>query len=336
MADGWAIVGTGRFAANRIAPALNKALGSRLVAVVSRERERAEAFAQEHGARKAYDDLDAAMRDPDVAYVWVATPHSLHLDPVLAAARAGKHVLCEKPLATSRGAAREMLRACRRAGVQLGTGFQLRHHPLMEEARRLVQAGETGPIRAAEAEWSNPPRRPGEGYSSPWRSDPELAFAGISTGTGIHAIDLLRFVLEDEITAITALTDGASSPIAPLETAAIALLRFSRGTLATVRCLRGVPHPQNDLLLLGEKARLAVRHSLDESTHGELEADDLSPEISGVPAGTDMYARQAGAFVNAVRAGAEPSASGEDGLRAVEALDALLEAARTGRTVSLE
>ncbi|HEY7294857.1 MAG TPA: Gfo/Idh/MocA family oxidoreductase [Dehalococcoidia bacterium] len=336
MADGWAIVGTGLFAGNRIAPALNKVIGSRLVAVVSRDRGRAEAFAEEHGARKAYDGLDAAMRDPDVAYVWVATPHSLHREPVLAAARAGKHVLCEKPLATSRGDAREMIRACRRTGVQLGTGFHLRHHPLFEEARRLVQAGETGPIRAAEAEWSNPPRRPGEGYSSPWRTDPELAFAGISTGTGIHAIDLLRFVLDDEIAAITAFTDAESSPIAPLETAAIALLRFSRGTLATVRCLRGIPRPQNDLLLLGEQARVAVRHSLDEATHGELETDGLPVEITGVPAGTDMYARQAEAFVQAARAGAEPNASGEDGLRAVEALDALLEAARTGRTVSLE
>ncbi len=336
MADGWAIVGTGLFAANRIVPALNRAIGSRLVAVVSRERERAEAFAHEHGARKAYDDLDAAMRDPDVAYVWVATPHSLHLEPVLAAARAGKHVLCEKPLATSRGDAREMIRACRRAGVQLGTGFHLRHHPLFEEARRLVQAGETGLIRAAEAEWSNPPRRSGEGYSSPWRTDPELAYAGISSGTGIHAIDLLRFVLDDEISAITALTDATTSPIAPLETATVALLRFSRGTLATVRCLRGVPRPQNDLVLLGDQARLAVRHSLDESAHGELEADGLNSEILGVPAGTDMYARQAEAFVQAVRDRAEPNASGEDGLRAVEALDALLEADRSGRTISLE
>src|SRR5579883_3396339 len=164
MADGWAIVGTGRFAANRIAPALNRAIGSRLVAVISRERERAEAFAAEHGARKAYDDLDAAMRDPDVAYVWVATPHSLHLEPVLAAARAGKHVLCEKPLATSRGDAREMIRACARANVRLGTGFHLRHHPLHREARRLVAEGELGtPIEAA-AEWSVPPARPGSGY----------------------------------------------------------------------------------------------------------------------------------------------------------------------------
>ncbi|HZU76016.1 MAG TPA: Gfo/Idh/MocA family oxidoreductase, partial [Dehalococcoidia bacterium] len=93
MASGWAIIGTGAFAGARIAPALNKALGCRLVAVVSRERDRAEAFAQEHGAPRAYDDLHAALRDPDVQCVWVATPHALHLEPVLAAAAAGKHVL---------------------------------------------------------------------------------------------------------------------------------------------------------------------------------------------------------------------------------------------------
>lgn len=336
MSDGWAIVGTGLFAANRIAPALERALGGRLVAVISRDRARAEAFAAEHGALRAYDDLDAGVRDPEVRWVWVATPHSLHREPVLAAARAGKSVLCEKPLATDRADAREMIRACRRAGVQLGTGFHLRHHPLHKEARRLVLAGELGEIRAAEAEWSTAPRRPGEGYSSPWRGEPALAFAGITTGTGIHALDLLRYTLDDEIAAITAFTDAATSPIAPLETAAIALLRFSRGTLATMRCLRGVPRPQNDLALLGSRARLAVRHSLDEVTRGMVEAEGFETDVFGVPSGTDMYTLEADAFMRAVQAGEEPNASGEDGLRLVEALDALLESARTGRTVSLE
>src|SRR5947209_1848447 len=109
MAGGWAVVGTGSFAGRRIAPALNRALGCRLVAVVSRDRSRANTFAEEHGAARAYDDLEAAVRDSEVGYVWVATPPAMHLEPVLAAARAGKHVLCEKPLAGSRADAREML-----------------------------------------------------------------------------------------------------------------------------------------------------------------------------------------------------------------------------------
>ena len=238
-----------------------------------------------------------------------------------------------------------MIRACRRAGVQLGTGFHLRHHPLHQEARRLVLAGELGAVRAAEAEWSTAPRRPaeatlaramGEGYSSPWRSEPALAFAGITTGTGIHALDLLRYVLDDELTAITAFTDATTSPIAPLETAAVALLRFRHGTLATLRCVRGIPRPQNDLALLGATARLAVRHSLDEVTRGMVEAEGIDTDVFGVPSGADMYTLEAEAFMRAVQASEEPNASGEDGLRVVEALDALLESARTGRTVSLE
>jgi 1,5-anhydro-D-fructose reductase (1,5-anhydro-D-mannitol-forming) len=336
MADGWAVVGTGRFAANRIVPALQRALGSRLVAIVSRERARAEEFAAEHDADRAYDDLDAAMRDPDVGFVWVATPHSLHLEPVLAAARAGKHVLCEKPLATSRTDARAMVRSCRRAGVMLGTGFHLRHHPLHKEVHRLVAAGELGELAFAEAEWSTPIPRSGQGYNAPWRSQPDLAFSGITTGTGVHVLDLLRFVLDDEIRSITALTNAASSPISPLETRAVASLRFSRGTLATIRCLRGIPRPENDLVVIGERGRVAARHSIDETTRGSLEVDGADTDVFGVPAGFDMYVAQAEAFMQAARERSEPSASGEDGLRVVEALDALLESARTGRTVSLE
>jgi 1,5-anhydro-D-fructose reductase (1,5-anhydro-D-mannitol-forming) len=335
MATGWIVIGTGIFAANRIAPALNRAVGGRLVAVVSRERERAEEFAQEHGARRAYDNLEAGVRDPDVGFVWVATPHALHLEPVLAAARAGKHVLCEKPLATSRADAREMIRACSRAGVLLGTGFHLRHHPLHQEARRLVLAGALGEIVSAEAEWSTPPVRPGAGYNAPWRRDPELAFAGITTGTGVHAIDLLRYVLDDEIVELSAMTNAATSTLAPLETQAAALLRFAGGAIATMGCRRGIPRPANDLTVIGTQGRLTVRHGIDEVTHGTLEVEGVEPELTGVPVGSDMYTLQAEAFMQAAQENREPNASGEDGLRVVEALDALLESAQKGRTVQL-
>ena len=303
--------------------------------MVSRDRSRAQAFADEHDVPRAYDDLSAALHDPDVNCVWVATPHALHLEPVLTAAAAGKHVLCEKPLATSRADAREMLRACRRAGVVLATGFHLRSHPLHREMRRLVREGGIGPITFAEAEWSTPVRKPGEGYSSAWRSDPALAFAGITTGTGIHALDLLRFVLDDEIVEVSAATDAAESPIAPLESRAVVLLRFRRGTLATMRCLRATPQPANDLLLVGTSGRLLSSHSIDEVARGYLDGIGVEPQISGLPAGSDLYALEADDFVRACQEGSEPAASGEDGVRMVEVLDAVLESARTGRRIDL-
>ena len=328
---GFAILGPGRFAAGRIVPALQRAGNCKLVAVVGRDRERTAAFAEEHGVPRAYDDLWAALADPEVEAVWVATPHALHREHVEAIAAARRHVLCEKPLATTVEDALAIVRACRRTGVMLGTGYHLRHHPLHREARRLVTEGELGEPALAQAEWSIPPGPPGA--SAPWRRDPELSGGGIVTGTGIHAIDLLRFVLDDEVTSITALTDADTSPIRPLETRALTLLRFARGTLATVRCARGVRAPANDLTVHGVEGALAARRTIDEATRGTLEATGADARLSGVPAGSDMYALQAQAFAEAVQAGEDPNASGEDGLRMVEIATALYESARTGRTI---
>jgi 1,5-anhydro-D-fructose reductase (1,5-anhydro-D-mannitol-forming) len=328
---GFAILGPGRFAEARIAPALHRSGNCSLVAVVSRDRTRAEAFGEEHGVARAYDDLGAALADPDVQAVWVATPHSLHREHVEQIAAARRHVLCEKPLATTVEDAKAIVRACRQTGVALGTGYHLRHHPLHKEVRRLVIEGELGEIAAAQAEWSLPPAPPGA--SAPWRRDPELSGGGIVTGTGIHAIDLLRFVLDDEVESISAMSDARTSPISPLESRALALLRFRRGTLATMRCARGVHAPQNDLLIQGVTGSLTAHRTIDEATRGTLEVSGADSPLSGVPAGSDMYALQARAFADAVEQGAEPNASGEDGLRMVEIAAALYESARTGRAV---
>ena len=330
---GFAILGPGRFAAGRIVPALSRAGNCRLVAVVSRDRARAAAFAEEHGAARAYDDLWAALSDPDVQAVWVATPHALHREHVEAVASARRHVLCEKPMATTVADAEAMVRACRRTGVLLGTGYHLRHHPLHREARRLVAEGELGEITMAQAEWSLPPMPPDA--SAAWRRDPELSGGGIVTGTGIHAIDLLRYVLADEVTHVTAMTDGESSPVAPLENRALCLLHLQKGTLAVVRCARGVRAPANDLLLQSATASLTAHRTIDELTRGTLEVNGADARLSGLPAGADMYAAQARAFAEAVERGEEPDASGEDGLRMVEIATALYESARVGRSVAV-
>jgi 1,5-anhydro-D-fructose reductase (1,5-anhydro-D-mannitol-forming) len=333
VALGFAVVGPGRFAAGRIMPALIRAQGCAPVAVVGRDRARTEAFATEHGVPAAYDDLAAALADPRVDAVWVATPHTLHRAVVEAAASARKHVLCEKPLATTYADARAILAACRRVGVALGTGFHLRHHPLHEEARRLVSGGALGPILSAQGEWSleSPPSS-----GAAWRRDPVSSGGGLVTGTGVHVIDLLRFVLDDEVVSIAAMTDVDTSPIAPLETRAIALLRFSRGTLGVMRCVRPVHAPPNDLLLQGARAMLTGRGTVDEASRGRLEVVGAEAELSGIPAGCNMYARQAEAFARAALSGEEPSASGWDGLAVTATTVALYESARSGREVTVE
>lgn len=331
VALGFAVVGPGRFAAGRIMPALMQAQLCAAVAVVGSNRERAEAFASDHGVPAAYDDLGAALADPRVDAVWVATPHNRHRPVVEAAAAARKHVLCEKPLATTAADARAIVAACARAGVALGTGFHLRHHPLHAEARRLVGSGALGAVVSAAGEWSLESQITA---GAPWRRDAAVSGGGIVTGTGVHVIDLLRFVLDDEVEAVSAVTDAGGSSEA-VDTRALATLRFRRGTLAAVRCVRPVHRPPNDLLVQGTDASLRGAGTVDEAARGRLEVWGADAEITGVPAGTNMYALQARAFAEAALTGEQPSASGWDGLAVTIITAALYESARTGGTVRI-
>src|SRR5258707_15445675 len=196
---GWGIVSTGKHPDVKIAPAMAAADGGELVGVYSRDQHRAEAFAQKHDARVAYSQLGDLLKDSRVDGIFVASPNALHADHVVQAAEAGKHVLCEKPMATTIADAVRMLKACRRAGVTLGVAFNLRQHPAHIRARELVAAGTLGRIVLAQAQWAfgvrgrdgSPPRTP----LTQWGDTPGL-IGGASTmmGTGVHPVDPLRFV----------------------------------------------------------------------------------------------------------------------------------------------
>src|SRR5262249_5997359 len=154
MPFGWGIVSTGKHPDVKIAPAMAAAAGGELVAVYSRDQQRAEAFAQKHGARAAYSQLDELLNDSRVDGVFVSSPNALHFEHVVSAAEAGKHVLCEKPMATTMADALRMLKTCRHAGVTLGVAFNLRQHPAYIRARELVAAGTLGRIVLAQAQWA--------------------------------------------------------------------------------------------------------------------------------------------------------------------------------------
>ncbi|MCC7104606.1 MAG: Gfo/Idh/MocA family oxidoreductase, partial [Chloroflexi bacterium] len=186
---GWGVIGLGRIADSAVAPGISRSRHGRLVGVVSRDQGRAEAFATRHGAALATTSLAELLDRPDVQVVYVATPNDLHSEQVAAAAAAGKHVLCEKPLALTVTRAREMVEACRRAGVRLGTGFHIRHHVAHQEAKRLIEAGEIGQVVLIQAQASSV-YRPSGG----WRLNREQAGSGALNAIGVHALDLVRFL----------------------------------------------------------------------------------------------------------------------------------------------
>lgn len=342
MAFGWGIVSTGLHPENKIAPAINAAAGAELVAVCSRDQGRADAFAARHGAKAAYDSLEALLVDRRVDGVFISSPNSLHAAQAIRAAQAGKHVLCEKPMTTTLADAVAMVRACREQGVKLGVGFELRHNPGHVLARDLVADGSLGRITLAQGQWgfgsrgqeTFPPR---EGLRQ-WWDDPE-AIGGASTlmGTGVHVMDLLRFVLGQEIAEVAAITDGQTAD-RPLEQIAALSLRFSSGTLGTLVCGRLLPDTRNDLALYGINGRFTSRETIWEAQKGDIEV--VSDSVNRAETYPENYLgnfiAQMEDFQQAVADDQPPAATGEDGLRVVETTLAAIESARTGRTVKID
>src|SRR5919198_711387 len=155
VALGWGIIGPGRIADTAMAPGINESDDSFLQAVVSRDQGRADAFAAKHGAARALTSYDEMLADPQVDVVYISTPNAQHPEQAIAAMRAGKHVLCDKPLATSVAEAERMVETARATGVKLGTGFQSRHFAAMQEARRLIESGAIGDVILIQCEVSS-------------------------------------------------------------------------------------------------------------------------------------------------------------------------------------
>jgi predicted dehydrogenase len=181
-----AIIGLGWWGRRHVTSVQGKSPGLRYVLGVTQEPDEIEAFAAEHGLPIA-TDYEAALTDPAVRAVILATPHSLHPAQIEAAAAAGKHVFCEKPLALDAGDAARAAASCRDAGVVLGVGHDWRYRPAMVEIKRMIVTGELGTVMQVEANYSHdvladvPP--------DAWRADAAEAPVGGMTGMGVHMTD---------------------------------------------------------------------------------------------------------------------------------------------------
>ncbi len=170
-----------------------------IVALCSRRRDLLEAAGKEDGATLLTDDWQEVVKHADVDTVLVATPDALHHEAVLACARAGKHVICEKPLGVNAVQAREMWAACRDAGLADFVPFWTRYVPIYQRAREVVRSGRLGDVRAVVYRWHNP--RP-TAMPHTWRDDADLSAAGSIADVGSHAYDTVRWMLGIEATRV--------------------------------------------------------------------------------------------------------------------------------------
>ncbi|HTE14834.1 MAG TPA: Gfo/Idh/MocA family oxidoreductase [Burkholderiales bacterium] len=329
--NGWGLIGTGRIATDRVLPGINSFAGNKLIGVVSRTQARADDFAKRFKAQHAYTHYDDLLRNPDVTVVAIHTPNSLHAEQAIAAARAGKHVFCDKPMATNVADAERIVRECERAGVTLGINFHNRQMPCFVETQRIVQSGEIGKVVMVQLEASA-----GVGAASvaaTWRQDAALAGLGTTMNVGTHVYDILRFILGAEIVAVTAMFDSAPGV---MESTSLATFKFANGTLAQVNVNQTTPNPHNDFVIYGSKGRITGRALTRSRAGGELQVS-LNDGTSRSQEFAAINAHQACvvAFSQALLEGRAPAASGIDGLRSVQLTSAMGKSAWEGVHVRL-
>jgi len=342
LAIGWAFIGTGRHPHSRVAPSMALAEDSEIIAAYSRNQKRAEEFAGKHGARAAYTSVEALLEDSRVDAVYIASPNHLHAQHTQLAAKAGKHILVEKPMATTVSECIDMIKACQANGVKLGVGFQLRFHPGHMEASRLVREGELGQISLAQALIGSGvrgeiKREPRTGLSGWWEEPDMVGNSMAMIGSGVHSVDDLEFILGQTVVEIAAITDGQAA-WAPLEFLATMSLRFSGGAIGTVCCGSRMPDSKNDVTIYGSDGRILLENASRPFLDGTLEvtSENLNSTVAYTPDPLALCKWQIEGFNRAISQDQEPGASGIDGLHSVQVTEAMIESARPRRTVSVD
>jgi predicted dehydrogenase len=346
MATGFGIVGCGMIAGFH-ARAIDDVEGASLVACYDTVPGAADKLAEKCGC-KAYHDPDAMLADPALQVVTIGTPSGAHMEPALAAARAGKHLIVEKPLEITLKRCDEIIDACQKAGVVLSTIFPSRFHDASVQMKKAVDQGRFGRLTVGDAyvKWY----RKQEYYDSgQWRGTWELDGGGALMNQAIHSVDLLTWLMGPvaEIRAQTALL--AHQRIA-VEDVAIAALRFTNGALGVIEASTAIYpgylkrieiHGSTGSAVMEEEDVVKWDFAENKPEDAQIE-QKMSQRVSGGGGAADPaaighhgHARQFADVLKAIQQGTKPAIDGPEGRRSVEIILAIYLAAETGQTVRL-
>jgi len=258
----WGVLGPGLIATHRFMPALRQVAGSEVVAVCGPVREETDRFAAQFGVPRRYYHLEEFVADAGPELVYVASPNLTHAENTIACLEAGKHVLCEKPMAPTLAECDRMIAAAERAGRVLAIGHLMRFFGYVAVARQLIASGRIGRPLLAHAEfgYSLPDFSPQPFSTNQFRLQRSQA-GGVAFDLGVHAFDSLRAVLGAEVVEVAALASNAPFGSDTDEVAAISA-RFDNGVLATVGLSCNSRHSRRDLMVAGETGVLVAEPAL--------------------------------------------------------------------------
>lgn len=325
----WGMIGCGDVSEYKGGPALYRAPHSRLVAVMSRQAQRAKDFARRHQVPRHYSSVDQLLADAQVQAVYIATPPDSHAQLTVLAAQAGKHVLCEKPMALDTAECQRMIDACQEQGVQLMIAYYRRFFPIVKQMKALLDQGRIGRIlraRTAVASYYEP-RTDGQRQ---WLVQPDVAGGGYLTDVATHRLDLLTHLL-GRAESVSALVETQHFDFA-VDDASTLLIRFAGDVHATGCFSWNVAAPLDELEVWGTAGRLLAGDlgagQLEIFTEGERETHRL-------PAPTTSHLDLVAHYVECLRSDTPNDLPGQVGIEATRLTEAAYQSARTRQRIPL-
>ncbi|WP_276354890.1 Gfo/Idh/MocA family protein [Cohnella caldifontis] len=325
----WGMLGAANIGDRDVIPALLASETAELLGIASRDLGKARAKADRYGVPRAYGSYEELLADPDIEAVYIPLPNHLHKPWTIAAAQAGKHVLCEKPLALTAEEAREMADACRAAGVHLAEAFMYRHHPRIARVKEILASGEIGPVRAIQAAFSYN----GAGSKGDIRHVAEWGGGGLYD-VGCYPLSAARWIMGTEPEAVT--VRALFSPEhGGVDMMASGLVEFPDGVAMSFDCGMWAAD-RNRLEIVGSEGRIV----LEPAFLPGLENDGLTVEVRGSvrkegPYGVNAYVVQADRFARVVRGLEPPAYPAEDAVAGMRLLEACLASAKRGERIRL-
>ena len=326
----WGILSTSHHAALRVIPAIHASPSGEVVAVASRNAAQAQFYADGHHIPYSYGDYESLLEDSDVDVIYIPLPNNLHKEWSIRAAQAGKHVLCEKPIALNAAEAEEMAQAFRLAKRKLAEAFQWRHHPQATLARNLVREGKIGAVRLINAGFTFSLTRP---ENVRWK--PELG-GGALYDVGCYPVALTRFITGQEPISVTAQAHWHKSGV---DDWLAATLLFPDGTLAHIDCGFALPL-RRYYEICGSDGILRVEYAYNPIGDRPCPIQRCSHDyqlLELIDVGMDnCYTLMVEDFNRAVLEDRELPFPAEDAVGNMRTIDAIYHSARTGGVTNVE
>ena len=310
----WGLIGAGDISQKRVAPALRDLANCDFVSVSRSRFELAESFAHEFGARKWFADWRELLADDEIDAVYIATPVYLHAEQTIAAANAGKHILCEKPMALNVKECDEMLAACRTNNVKLGIAYYRHLFPVIQRIKAIIASGEIGKVSIAQIN-AFEYFAPSTDNSRHWLLQKEKSGGGPMKDFGCHRLEVLTNLFGTVNTLKSLVTNAVFER--DVEDTAVVLLQFDSGTLASVTVTHASQEAQDTLDIFGTKGSIHI----PVLNQGVIKVKIGNNErIENHPPASNVHQPLIAEFTDAVLTNREPKLNGELG-RMIEVLE---------------